>query len=110
MSAGASSNNTADIQELSAGGTVVGMFPEMGYEETTVDLRSGDVLLAFTMALPRRTVVRGRVGEERLKAVLASVAHLSADGICAGVAAELKQWIEDAEQYDDVTLVVMKVR
>ena len=100
VSAGVSGDDAADIQELSAGGTVVGMFPEMGYEETTVDLRSGDVLLAFTDGVTEaHSPDEAEFGEERLKAVLASVAHLPADRICAGVAAELKQWIKDAEQY-----------
>ena len=98
VSAGAGGGDAADIQELSAGGTVVGMFPEMGYEETTVDLRSGDVLLAFTDGVTEaHSPDEAEFGEERLKAVLASVAHLPADRICAGVAAELKQWIKDAD-------------
>jgi serine phosphatase RsbU (regulator of sigma subunit) len=101
----------ADIQELAAGGTVVGMFPEMAYEESTVDLCPGDVLLAFTDGVTEAHSPESvEFGEDQLKAVLARVAHLPADQICATIAAELKHWIQDAEQYDDLTLVVMKVR
>jgi predicted permease len=101
----------ADIQELASGGTVVGMFPEMGYEESTVDLCPGDVLLAFTDGVTEaHSPDSVEFGEDKLKAVLGRVAHLPADQICASIAAELKQWIKDAEQYDDLTLVVMKVR
>ena len=72
---------------------------------------SGDVLLAFTDGVTEaHSPDQEEFGEERLKAVLARVAHLSADQICADVAAELKLWIKDAEQYDDLTLVVMKVQ
>jgi sigma-B regulation protein RsbU (phosphoserine phosphatase) len=41
-----------EIEELSVGGTVVGMFPEMGYDEATVELCPGDALLAFTDGVP----------------------------------------------------------
>src|SRR5262249_36285906 len=41
-----------EIEQLSVGGTVVGMFPETSYEEATVELRPGDVLLAFTDGVP----------------------------------------------------------
>src|SRR6185295_1128757 len=41
-----------EIEELSTGGTVVGMFPGMEYEEATVELCPGDVLLAFTDGVP----------------------------------------------------------
>jgi serine phosphatase RsbU (regulator of sigma subunit) len=37
------------------------------------------------------------------------VAHLSADEILTRISNELKDWIKDAEQYDDLTFVVMKV-
>ena len=51
----------------------------------------GDVLLAFTDGVTEaHSPDQEEFGEERLKAVLARVAHLSADQICADVAAELK--------------------
>ena len=34
-------DEVADIQELTAGGTVVGMFPDMDYEESSAELYSG---------------------------------------------------------------------
>ncbi len=38
----------AEIEELPAGGTVIGMFPQENYEEARTNLRPGDVLVAFT--------------------------------------------------------------
>jgi serine phosphatase RsbU (regulator of sigma subunit) len=49
-------------------------------------------------------------GSERLKDLLRQVAHLPAAGIAARVSAALKDWIRDAEQFDDLTFIVMKVR
>jgi serine phosphatase RsbU (regulator of sigma subunit) len=99
------------IEELSTGGTVVGMFPEMGYEEATVDLLPGDVLLIFTDGVPEaHNPANEEFGEERLQQLLRTTAHLPADEISARISAETKDWIRDAEQYDDLTFIVMKVR
>jgi putative ABC transport system permease protein len=100
-----------EIEELSTGGTVVGMFPAMEYEEATVELYSGDVLLAFTDGVPEaHNPGSEEFGEERLRLLLRQTAHLPADEISARISAEMKDWIRDAEQYDDLTFIVMKVR
>jgi sigma-B regulation protein RsbU (phosphoserine phosphatase) len=100
----------ADMLELTIGGAVVGMLPDMSYEEATVDLRSGDVLLAYTDGVTEaHNPDQAEFGEERLKTLLREVSHLSADEIRARISSELKAWIHDSEQYDDLTFVVMKV-
>jgi len=99
------------IEELTVGGTVVGMFPEAEYEEATVELFPGDVLLAFTDGVPEaHNPENEEFGEERLQALLRQTAQLPADEISARIAAEMNNWIRDAEQYDDLTFIVMKVR
>jgi putative ABC transport system permease protein len=104
---GASSN----IEQLTVGGTPVGMFPEMDYEEATVELCAGDVLLAFTDGVPEaHNPANEEFGEERLQQLLRESAHLPADEISARISAEMKNWIREAEQYDDLTFIVMKVR
>jgi putative ABC transport system permease protein len=101
----------SEIEELSTGGTVVGMFPEMEYEEATVELCSGDVLLIFTDGVPEaHNPENEEFGEERLQQLLRETAHLTANEISARLSDEMKEWIRDAEQYDDLTFVVMKVR
>jgi putative ABC transport system permease protein len=100
-----------EIEELSAGGTVVGMFPEVEYEEATVELCPGDVLLAFTDGVPEaHNPEDEEFGEERLQQQLRRTAHLSANEISARLSDAMKDWIRDAEQYDDLTFIVMKVR
>jgi predicted permease len=100
-----------EIEELSVGGTVVGMFPEMEYEEATVELCPGDVLLAFTDGVPEaHNPENEEFGEERLQQLLRETAHLPANEISARLSDEMKDWIRDAEQYDDLTFIVMKVR
>lgn len=109
----ASSNESgqdADIEELATGGMVIGMFPVANYEESTVDLRSGDVLLAFTDGVTEALNPNDEeYGEERLKELLRRVAHLPVKEIRSSISGELRHWIADAPQHDDLTFIVMKV-
>jgi predicted permease len=100
-----------ELEQLSVGGTVVGMFPDMDYEEATVELCPGDVLLAFTDGVPEaHNPENEEFGDERLQQLLRHIAHLPANEISARLSDEMKGWIRDAEQYDDLTFIVMKVR
>jgi sigma-B regulation protein RsbU (phosphoserine phosphatase) len=102
---------SVQIEPLSVGGTVLGMFPDTPYEEATLDVDAGDVLLAFTDGVPEaHNAENEEFGEARLQQLLLQTAHLPADEINARIAGEMKAWIGDAEQYDDLTFVVMKVR
>ena len=99
-----------DFAELSAGGTIIGMFPKADYEEGTVDLRPGDVFVAFTDGVPEAlNPSEEEFGEDRLKDLLSRVAHLSAEEMSLRISEEVKNWIRDAPQYDDLTFIVMKV-
>jgi predicted permease len=99
-----------EIRELSIGGTVLGLFPQMSYEEATVDLQSGDVLVAFTDGVTEAlNTAEEEFGEERLKDLLRGVIHLPAVEISSRISEGLRGWIKDTAQYDDLTFVVMKV-
>ena len=82
----------------------------MTYEEATVSLEAGDVLVAFTDGVTEAlNVAEEEFGEDRLKALLRGVIHLPAEEISARIAEGLRSWIKDTDQYDDLTFVVMKV-
>jgi predicted permease len=105
-----SGGSTAEIRELAIGGTVLGLFPQMSYEEATIDLQSGDVLVAFTDGVTEAlNVTEEEFGEQRLKELLGSIIHLPAAEISARLSQELRTWIKDTTQYDDLTFIVMKV-
>jgi predicted permease len=98
------------IEELPAGGTVIGLFPQSSYEESAVELRPGDVLIAFTDGVPEaQNPQEEEFGEERLKDLLRRSAHLPVDEIASAIAGELKTWIGNAAQYDDLTFILVKV-
>jgi len=100
----------SEIVELPAGGTVVGLFPQMSYEDAAIELRSGDLLVAFTDGVTEAlNPSQEEFGEQRLKALLQSVVHLPAGEISKRITQELRSWIADAEQHDDMTFIVLKV-
>jgi predicted permease len=104
-------SDDAEIRELNVGGTVLGLFPQMTYEEATVDLRPGDVLVAFTDGVTEAlNAAEEEFGETRLKDLLRHVIDLPAAEISARIAEELRTWIRATDQYDDLTFIVMKVQ
>ena len=99
------------FRRLSSGGTVVGIFEDSAYEQATVQLRPGDVLLAYTDGLTEALNVKGEeFGEARVKGALAETAGMSVDEIRDEIVRRVRGWCADAPQQDDLTFVVMKVK
>lgn len=110
-STGLPDETAPEIEELSTGGMVLGLFPLASYAEATVDLRPGDVLVVFTDGVTEALNPKEEeFGEDRLKQLLRQVVHLPVNEISSRISQEMKNWIQDAEQYDDLTFLVMKVR
>ena len=104
-------HQSGSIEELRAGGMIIGMFPFSQYEEGTVQLEPGDVLMLYTDGVSEaHNPQEEEFGEERLKDSLRRHGHLSAEDMSAAILAELKQWMADAPQHDDLTFVLMKVQ
>ncbi|MCX6630220.1 MAG: ADOP family duplicated permease [Candidatus Solibacter sp.] len=99
------------VEELTTGGTIIGMFPQTRYEEGTLALHTGDVLIVFTDGVTEAlNPTDEEFGEERLKDLLRLAGGLPVEEMSARIAAELKNWIQDAAQYDDLTFLLMKVK
>jgi predicted permease len=95
------------ITDLSVGGTVLGLFPTVEYEDAEVGLCPGDLLVAFTDGVTEARRASGEeFGEERLKALLHRAVGSSADEVSSMLADEIREWISGAEQHDDLTFVV----
>jgi serine phosphatase RsbU (regulator of sigma subunit) len=103
-------NAAGAVEELPAGGTVIGLFPQMSYTEAAIDLAPGDVLMAFTDGVPEaQSPAEEEFGEERIREMLARLAPLDVNAIATQFADELKAWIAGADQYDDLTFILLKV-
>jgi phosphoserine phosphatase RsbU/P len=95
---------------LDCGGTVVGLFDNLSFPEETVELRSGDVLVAYTDGVTEPENDYGEFGEERLLQLVRANRHLPLERITEIVTAAVEDWIGDNEQPDDVTLVLARAK
>jgi sigma-B regulation protein RsbU (phosphoserine phosphatase) len=99
------------FRQLSSGGTVVGIFENCVYEQETVQMQTGDVLLAYTDGLSEALNVRGEeFGEARIREALTETALSSVDEMRDEIVRRVMEWCADAPQHDDLTFVVMKVK
>jgi sigma-B regulation protein RsbU (phosphoserine phosphatase) len=95
---------------LGRGGTVVGLFDEIPYEEETVQLTPGDIFLAYSDGVTEPENDFGEFGEERLISIVQENRDLPLERISEIVTLAVDDWIGAAEQPDDVTLVLARVR
>jgi phosphoserine phosphatase RsbU/P len=95
---------------LDCGGTVVGLLDNMDFPEATVQLRRGDLLIAYTDGVTEPESDYGEFGEERLIQIVRENRHLPLERITALVTTAVDEWIGDREQPDDVTLVLVRPR
>jgi sigma-B regulation protein RsbU (phosphoserine phosphatase) len=95
-------------RRLDAGGTVVGLFGEVDYEEGEERLAPGDIVLAYSDGLSEPENDFGEFGEERLIDLVRENRNLPLERISDIVIAAVLDWIGGAEQPDDMTLVLAR--
>jgi sigma-B regulation protein RsbU (phosphoserine phosphatase) len=104
-------NDGESVRRLDVGGTVLGIFCDAEFDEEEIQLESGDTLVAFTDGvIEARNLLGEEFGEDRLTQVLLENSRLPAAGIESRILRAVEDWTADAEQEDDLTLVILKVR
>jgi phosphoserine phosphatase RsbU/P len=98
------------IRRLEAGGTVVGLFDNMTYEEGAVEMHPGEILLAYSDGITEPENDFGEFGEQRLIDLVRDNRDLPLPQISQIVTMAVDDWIGDNEQPDDVTLVLARAR
>ena len=99
----------SEIQTMDSTGTVVGAFPFATYEEKSVRLEHGDILLAYTDGIVEPENVYGEVfGEDRLKDLLLKYARADSSELIARTMEAVVHWTGSSELQDDMTMVVAR--
>jgi len=98
------------VRRLEAGGTVVGLFDNMTYDEGAVEMHPGEIFLAYSDGVTEPENEFGEFGEERLIDLVRENRNLPLVQISQTVTAAVDDWIGDNEQPDDITLVLARAR
>ena len=102
---------TRDVELVWTGGVGLGFAPTKDgmYEENTLSLAQGDVAVLFTDGLSE---ARNGAGEmlqiEGLVEIVKRHGHLGAEALQSAVMTDVQDFVGHQDQYDDMTLVVLK--
>jgi phosphoserine phosphatase RsbU/P len=94
---------------LDVNGTVVGAFPFSKYEESKMQLQSGDLLVCYTDGITEPENEYGEMfGEERLIELVSKNVEREDTQIIQTVMEAVRQWTNSPELTDDMTVVIAR--
>lgn len=97
------------VRNLNVDGLVVGAFAFATYEESSVVLEPGDLLVLFTDGITEPENEYGEeYGEDRLRDLVLAHTDKETREIADLVVASVQEWVGLAEQFDDVTLLLVR--
>jgi sigma-B regulation protein RsbU (phosphoserine phosphatase) len=98
------------LQKLEDGGTVVGLFDNCAYEQGTIQMEPGSLLLAYSDGLTEPENVYGEeFGARRLAEVAMRHPDASAHALAEALVTAAEEWAGTPEQADDMTVVVARL-
>jgi phosphoserine phosphatase RsbU/P len=100
----------AGCERLKAGGSVIGLLPHATYEEASLTLHPGDLLVLYTDGFSEAmTNDDEEWGEERMLAAVEAVRSKAAGEVISGLFAAADRFTQGAAQQDDMTLLALKI-
>jgi phosphoserine phosphatase RsbU/P len=97
-----------DVTRLTTGGSVVGLFEDVHYQQEIVTLEPGDMLVAFTDGITEAMdPAQEEWGEENLIDTVKACAELKSTEILACIMQAADAFTSSAKQHDDMTLIVI---
>ena len=100
-----------DFVEIDTPGLPIGIEQNEQYQEKTVTTEKDDILVLYTDGIPETRSPDGReYGNDKLKESLKQLGKKSAREIAQKIQQGLDDFTEEAEQHDDQTLVILKVK
>ncbi len=102
---------TADghTERLGTGGMVLSILEDFPYEEASVSMGPGDVLVVYSDGITEAVnTSEVQFGEERLAKVIREHRHETASGLLECIVREVKTFVGGMAQADDMTLLIVK--
>ena len=104
------SNGTWQVMRLDVGGLVVGLLPNAPYQQATMTLARGDILVAFTDGISEAmNPADEEWGEDGLMKTVKTCEGLSAADMIEQIMSAADAFAASAKQHDDMTLVILRV-
>jgi len=102
--------STGDVHLLKAEGIVLGVLEDIRLEEAEIELTRGDVVVLFTDGITdANNEKKEEFGEERLIKVIRENSTLSAQDLMVKIQGEVMAFAGEQPQFDDITLMILKV-
>ena len=99
------------MTELEATGIAMGAQEDAEYQSKVCPLAPGDVMVLYTDGITEGNNEKGEMyGEERLNEIIRSSVGLPAQEILEKILDDLTKFSGSAPQYDDITLMVIRVK
>ena len=99
----------AGVRRLEVGGPIVGLFEAAQFEQETVQLSPGDVLLVFSDGVSEALSADGEeYGEERILATAARNPGATPSDLLQALFADVRGFTKGAAQSDDITALVLR--
>ena len=100
---------SGEIETLSTGGLLLGMFPEAGYEAASVRMEPRDVLLLYSDGVTEaHDDQMDEFGEERLAAFLRENRELDPEKFVEALIRRVHEFSSEGKPGDDVTVAVIR--
>lgn len=101
---------TRDVITLDTDGLILGVLEEVVFEEKSIILEPGDIVLLYTDGVVEARTPQGeQFGEERLKRILIRHDWRSPEDLTDHIYQAIYQYTENAAQQDDITLLILQV-
>ena len=103
-------SGAGEVQRLESGGPVLGILPDFPYQEASVQLNPGDVLLVFSDGFSE-AMDRGQeeFGEEKLIELTTQHRDKSAVELIDRISESVQKHRGDAPQSDDMTIIALRL-
>ncbi len=98
------------VRKLDTGGTVIGIFNDSPYDQDTVEMNAGGILVAYTDGIVESLNEYGEeFGENRIIQLVQRNRNLDAESLKTLIVEQVLSWTSTEERGDDMTLMVARI-
>jgi phosphoserine phosphatase RsbU/P len=97
------------VRRLDTGGMVLGLFEQASFDQETVMMRAGDLVVAFSDGVTEALNAEGEeFGDDRLLACVDEHRANDPEQLLEALLADIRSFCADATQSDDITVVLVR--